>query len=80
MADVFETAIEELAGEANQQVDWATAAVTEQGGRLLTPLIPDGVPFEAVFGERATLDAFLPGPVEPARDYERAELSPAGDT
>jgi DNA-binding protein YbaB len=54
----------QLADVIMQQVDQATAAVSEQSRRLLEPLIPDGVPYEEVFGQPATLDAFLPGPVE----------------
>ncbi|MGW4411127.1 YbaB/EbfC family nucleoid-associated protein [Nonomuraea sp. NPDC004702] len=56
----------QLADAIMQQANAATAAVSEQSRQLLDPLMPDGLPFEDVFGERATLDAFFPGPVEPA--------------
>lgn len=50
-----------------QQAGEATAAVSEQSKQLLKPLMPEGMPYEEVFGERATLDGFFPGPVEPAQ-------------
>ncbi|MFF0869365.1 YbaB/EbfC family nucleoid-associated protein [Nonomuraea sp. NPDC003560] len=56
----------QLADAIMQQANAATAAVSEQSRQLLDPLMPDGLPYEDVFGERATLDAFFPGPVEPA--------------
>ncbi|QFY05374.1 YbaB/EbfC family DNA-binding protein [Nonomuraea phyllanthi] len=55
----------ELADAIMRQAGEATAAVSERGRRLLTPLMPEGVPYEEIFGERATLDPFFPGPVEP---------------
>lgn len=48
-----------------RQVNEATAVVSERSRELLTPLMPEGVPHEDVFGEGAMLDAFLPSPVEP---------------
>ncbi|RSN11424.1 hypothetical protein DMB42_12565 [Nonomuraea sp. WAC 01424] len=56
----------QLAEAIMRQANEATAAVSEQSRQLLNPLMPDGVPYEEVFGERATLDAFFPSPVEPA--------------
>lgn len=56
----------QLADAIMQQIGKGTAAVTEQSMRLLQPLMPEGVPYEDVFGEHATLDALCPGPVEPA--------------
>ncbi|MGI5285171.1 YbaB/EbfC family nucleoid-associated protein [Nonomuraea polychroma] len=56
----------QLADAIMEQVGRAAAAVSEERRRLLAPLMPDEVPYEAVFGENATLDAFLPGRVEPA--------------
>ncbi|MGW4793420.1 YbaB/EbfC family nucleoid-associated protein [Nonomuraea sp. NPDC004297] len=56
----------ELSDTIMRQAAQATAAVSERSKELMTPLMPDGVPVEEIFGERATLDAFLPGPVEPA--------------
>lgn len=56
----------ELADAIMQQVNAATAAVSERSRQLLAPLMPEDVPLEQVFGEHATLDAFLPAPVEPA--------------
>jgi DNA-binding protein YbaB len=54
----------QLADAIMEQVGRATAAVSEE--RRQEPLMPDEVPYEAVFGADATLDAFLPGRVEPA--------------
>lgn len=56
----------QLADAIMQQVDKATAAVSEQRKQILTPLMPEGMAHEEVFGEHVTLDAFLPGPVEQA--------------
>ncbi|MEQ4715227.1 YbaB/EbfC family nucleoid-associated protein [Nonomuraea sp. B19D2] len=56
----------QLADAIMQQVNEGTAVVSEQSKQLLTPLMPEGVPHEEIFGEHATLDAFFPGPVEPA--------------
>lgn len=56
----------QLADAIMQQADEATAAVSEQSKYLLKPLMPEGVPYEEVFGERAMLDGFFPSPVEPA--------------
>ncbi|MFC4012669.1 YbaB/EbfC family nucleoid-associated protein [Nonomuraea purpurea] len=55
----------QLADAIMQQLNKATAAVSEQSKQLLKPLVPEGVPHEDVFGEHATLDAFFPSPVEP---------------
>lgn len=57
----------QLADAIMRQANAATAAVSEQSRQLLDPLMPDGLPYEDVFGERVTLDAFFPGPVEPAQ-------------
>ncbi|MET9342335.1 YbaB/EbfC family nucleoid-associated protein [Nonomuraea sp. NPDC003804] len=56
----------QLADAIMHEVDKATAAVSEQSKELLEPLMPESVPYEEVFGERAVLDAFFPRPVEPA--------------
>ncbi|GAA3472661.1 YbaB/EbfC family nucleoid-associated protein [Nonomuraea roseola] len=55
----------QLADAIMHEVNKATAVVSEQSKQLLQPLMPESVPYEEVFGERAMLDAFLPGPVEP---------------
>ncbi|WP_433511909.1 YbaB/EbfC family nucleoid-associated protein [Nonomuraea sp. CA-143628] len=44
----------------------ATGEVAEQTRRLMQPLMPDDLPFEQAFGENATLEAFLPRPVDPS--------------
>ncbi|MBB3729991.1 YbaB/EbfC family nucleoid-associated protein [Nonomuraea dietziae] len=55
----------ELADAIMEQISRATGAVSEQSRQLMEPLMPEGLPYEEVFGENATLDAFLPPPVEP---------------
>ncbi|MEU4698706.1 YbaB/EbfC family nucleoid-associated protein [Nonomuraea dietziae] len=55
----------QLADTIMHEVNKATAAVSEQSKQLLQPLMPESLPYEEIFGERAMLDAFLPGPVEP---------------
>ncbi|NUR92691.1 MAG: YbaB/EbfC family nucleoid-associated protein [Nonomuraea sp.] len=55
----------QLADAIMLQAGQAATAVSEQSRELLEPLMPEGLPYDQVFGERATLDGFLPGPVEP---------------
>ncbi|MEV5493992.1 YbaB/EbfC family nucleoid-associated protein [Nonomuraea fuscirosea] len=54
----------ELADTLMRQINRATADVTERRRRLMEPLMPEGLPYEQVFGEDVTLDAFLPPPVD----------------
>ncbi|MEU8355549.1 YbaB/EbfC family nucleoid-associated protein [Nonomuraea sp. NPDC048882] len=54
----------ELADALMRQIDRATADVTERRRRLMEPLMPEGLPYDQVFGENVTLDAFLPSPVD----------------
>ncbi|MEU4538717.1 YbaB/EbfC family nucleoid-associated protein [Streptosporangium sp. NPDC023825] len=55
----------ELADAIMEQINRATAAVSEQRRRLLEPLMPDELRYDQVFGENVTLDAFLPPFVDP---------------
>jgi len=55
----------ELADAIMVQIRRATADVDEQRRRLMEPLMPEGLPYEQVFGERVTLDAFVPPNVDP---------------
>ncbi|WP_067143830.1 YbaB/EbfC family nucleoid-associated protein [Microtetraspora malaysiensis] len=55
----------QLADVIMQEVNKATAAVSEQSKQLLQPLMPESVPYEEAFGEQVMLDAFFPKPVEP---------------
>ncbi|WP_433216419.1 YbaB/EbfC family nucleoid-associated protein [Microtetraspora malaysiensis] len=55
----------QLADTIMQEVNKATAAVSEQSKELLQPLMPESVPYEEAFGEQVMLDAFFPKPVEP---------------
>ncbi|TDE42549.1 YbaB/EbfC family DNA-binding protein [Nonomuraea mesophila] len=56
----------QLADTIMQQINKATDAVSEQSKQLLQPFLPGDLPYEEVFGQHATLDAFFPGPVEPS--------------
>ncbi|GAB2958952.1 YbaB/EbfC family nucleoid-associated protein [Nonomuraea fastidiosa] len=55
----------ELADAIMVQIRRATADVDEQRRRLMEPLLPEGLPYEQVFGERVSLDAFVPPTVDP---------------
>ncbi|MFI6595581.1 YbaB/EbfC family nucleoid-associated protein [Nonomuraea sp. NPDC050536] len=52
----------ELAESIMELIDRATDTVTERSRELLGPLVPDGVPYEELFGPGADLDALLPNP------------------
>jgi hypothetical protein len=54
----------ELAGAILEQAARATADVAEQRRRLIAPLMPEELPYDEVFGQGVTLDAFLPPPVD----------------
>lgn len=56
----------ELSGALIREFERAAADVAEQRRRLMEPLMPEGLPYAEVFGADATLEAFLPGPVDPA--------------
>lgn len=55
-----------LADAIMRQAAEATTAISEQSKELMKPLMPEGLPYEEIFGESGTLDAFFPAPVEPA--------------
>ncbi|NRQ40802.1 YbaB/EbfC family nucleoid-associated protein [Nonomuraea sp. NN258] len=55
----------ELAEAITEQIHRGAALVTERTKELVGPLMPDGLPYEELFGEDVRLDSFLPGHVEP---------------
>ncbi|MFI6920989.1 YbaB/EbfC family nucleoid-associated protein [Nonomuraea spiralis] len=59
----------QLSREIMQQIGAATEQVAERTKELMAPFMPEGLPLEEVLGEGASIDAFLPRPVElPAED------------
>jgi hypothetical protein len=49
-----------------EQINRATAAVSEQRRRILEPLMPEGLRYDQVVDENAMLDGLLPSRVEPS--------------
>ncbi|MCG5220956.1 YbaB/EbfC family nucleoid-associated protein [Streptosporangium sp. KLBMP 9127] len=54
----------ELSRSLMTQINQATEAVARQSKELMEPLVPEGLPYEDIFGEGVGLDSFLPQPVE----------------
>ncbi|MGV9303783.1 MULTISPECIES: YbaB/EbfC family nucleoid-associated protein [unclassified Nonomuraea] len=52
----------ELANAITEQITRATAAVADRSRELVGPLLPEGLPYEEIFGEGADLDSLLPYP------------------
>ncbi|GAA2664821.1 hypothetical protein GCM10010412_040590 [Nonomuraea recticatena] len=52
----------ELARTITEQLNRAAAIVADRSKELISPLMPDGVPYEELFGEGVDLDSLLPGP------------------
>ncbi|GAT67602.1 DNA-binding protein [Planomonospora sphaerica] len=50
----------ELAQTIMEQIDAATAEVAEGTRELMAPFVPEGLPYEEVFGEGVDLASFLP--------------------
>lgn len=59
----------ELAAAIMAQIGRASAQVAERTKELMAPLMPEGLPYEEIFGQGVDLDAFLPAPARP--DEER---------
>ncbi|MGV9772977.1 YbaB/EbfC family nucleoid-associated protein [Streptosporangium sp. NPDC003464] len=55
----------ELAQSVMDQIGAATAEVAERTRELMAPFVPEGLPYEEIFGEGADFASFLPQPVEP---------------
>ncbi|GGO76963.1 YbaB/EbfC family nucleoid-associated protein [Nonomuraea cavernae] len=62
----------ELASSIMEQIGVATAEVAERTKELMAPLVPAGLAYEDVFGEGASLESFLPQPLELLPDERRA--------
>jgi DNA-binding protein YbaB len=60
----------ELAGAIMEQIGAGTAEVAERTKELMAPFVPEGLPYEEIFGEGASLESFLPQPVD-LRSTER---------
>lgn len=58
----------ELSAAILAQINTATAQVAERSKELMAPFVPEGLPYEEVFGAGAGPEAFLPAPVEPPRE------------
>ncbi|MGN9836739.1 YbaB/EbfC family nucleoid-associated protein [Nonomuraea sp. H19] len=54
----------ELSATILAQINAAAAQVAEHSKDLMAPFVPDGIPYEEVFGADADLASFLPQPVE----------------
>ncbi|GGQ02571.1 YbaB/EbfC family nucleoid-associated protein [Streptosporangium pseudovulgare] len=53
----------ELARAIMEQIGAATGEVADQTKELMAPFLPEGLPYEEVFGEGASFESFLPQPV-----------------
>ncbi|MER5419550.1 YbaB/EbfC family nucleoid-associated protein [Streptosporangium roseum] len=61
----------ELTRSIMEQIGVATGEVSARMQELMTPLVPDGLPYEELFGEGASFESFLPQPVNlPSREPE----------
>ena len=56
----------ELSESVMEQIGAATAEIAERTRELMAPFVPEGLPYEEIFGEGASLESFLPQPVEPS--------------
>lgn len=54
----------ELANAITEQAGRAAADATERRRQLMAPLMPEELPYDEVFGQGVSLDAFLPPPVD----------------
>ncbi|MEV0590889.1 YbaB/EbfC family nucleoid-associated protein [Nonomuraea cavernae] len=54
----------ELSQSIMKQISVATSEVAERTKELMGPFVPEGLPYEDIFGDGAGLEAFLPQPVE----------------
>jgi DNA-binding protein YbaB len=55
----------ELSAAIMEQFGRATAQVAARTEKLVSPLMPEGLSYEAAFGPGSGLEAFMPKPVEP---------------
>lgn len=52
----------ELSRSILEQIGVATAEVSAETQQLVGPLLPEGLPYEEIFGEGASFESFLPQP------------------
>ncbi|MFF0307467.1 YbaB/EbfC family nucleoid-associated protein [Streptosporangium sp. NPDC004379] len=62
----------ELSQSIMEQIGAAVAQTAERTKELMEPFLPAGLPYEQVFGEEASLESFLPQPVDLRRFEEGA--------
>ncbi|MFJ2030194.1 YbaB/EbfC family nucleoid-associated protein [Streptosporangium sp. NPDC087985] len=61
----------ELSQSIMEQIGVATGEVSARTRELMAPFVPDGLPYEELFGEGASFDSFLPQPVtSPSKESE----------
>lgn len=53
----------ELSRSILEQIGVAAAEVSAETQRLMGPFLPEGLPYEEVFGEGASFESFLPQPL-----------------
>ncbi|MEV4247455.1 hypothetical protein AB0J63_29065 [Streptosporangium canum] len=53
----------ELSRSILEQIGVAAAEVSAETQRLVGPLVPEGLPYEEIFGEGASFESFLPQPL-----------------
>ncbi|MEU9830337.1 YbaB/EbfC family nucleoid-associated protein [Streptosporangium sp. NPDC048047] len=59
----------ELSHSIMEQIGAAVAQTAERTRELMEPFLPAGLPYEQIFGEEASLESFLPQPVD-LRQFE----------
>ncbi|WP_433244257.1 YbaB/EbfC family nucleoid-associated protein [Streptosporangium sp. CA-135522] len=61
----------ELTRSIMEQIGVATGEVSARTQELMAPFVPDGLPYEELFGEGASFESFLPQPMNlPSREPE----------
>ncbi|MBB4937149.1 DNA-binding protein YbaB [Streptosporangium album] len=61
----------ELSRSIMEQIGVATGEVSARTQELMAPFVPDGLPYEELFGEGASFESFLPQSVNlPSRESE----------
>ncbi|MEV4059891.1 YbaB/EbfC family nucleoid-associated protein [Nonomuraea dietziae] len=53
----------ELAHAILEQISAASGEVVERTKELMSPFVPEGLPYEEFFGDESSLDALLPQPI-----------------
>ncbi|MEV6860977.1 YbaB/EbfC family nucleoid-associated protein [Streptosporangium subroseum] len=61
----------ELSQSIMEQIGVATSEVSSRMQELMAPFVPDGLPYEELFGEGASFESFMPQPVKlPSKEQE----------